>query len=299
MEVQAVLGANCLSSTYLILYIDDFEVCNPLGTSRKKHKITAVYWVLANIPPQFRATLKSIYLAVLCKAVDVKRYGHEAVLEPLLKDLIQLEEEGIFIPSLGKKIKGTILVVADNLGAHSLSGFVEKFSGPHSCQFCLGEHSEIQKKEVRTGSFQTRTKEELSVHVRTALDSATVTHCYGVKRQCTLTNKLRYFHVLSGYPPNLAHDLFEGIVPLELALCLNVLIRKKHFNLFQLNNLIRHFPFKWTDITDSPQPVPLNFATRKSVGGNAHENGPCCVCFLSLLISKCQKMNQHGITSWT
>lgn len=89
----------------LILYINDFEVCNPLGTSRKKHKITAVYWVLANSPPQFRATLKSIDLAVLCKAVDVKRYGHEAVLEPLLKDLIQLEEEGISIPSLGKKNK--------------------------------------------------------------------------------------------------------------------------------------------------------------------------------------------------
>lgn len=27
------------------LYIDDFEVCNPLGTSRKKHNICAVYWV--------------------------------------------------------------------------------------------------------------------------------------------------------------------------------------------------------------------------------------------------------------
>lgn len=34
----------------LILYIDDFEVCNPLGTSRKIHKVTAVYWVLENFP---------------------------------------------------------------------------------------------------------------------------------------------------------------------------------------------------------------------------------------------------------
>lgn len=25
------------------LYIDDFEICNPLGTSRKKHKLCAVY----------------------------------------------------------------------------------------------------------------------------------------------------------------------------------------------------------------------------------------------------------------
>ena len=32
------------------LYIDDFEVANPLGTSRLKHKMCAVYWVIANIP---------------------------------------------------------------------------------------------------------------------------------------------------------------------------------------------------------------------------------------------------------
>ena len=36
----------------LNLYVDDFEICNPLGSSRKKHKITAVYWVLASIYPE-------------------------------------------------------------------------------------------------------------------------------------------------------------------------------------------------------------------------------------------------------
>lgn len=269
---------NALSSTEdltlsLLLYIDDFEVCNPLGTSRKKHKITAVYWVLANVPLQFRATLKSIYLAVLCKAVDVKKYGYEAVLEPLLKDIVQLEEEGVFIPLFGKKIKGTIVsVVADNLGAHSLGGFLESFSGSHVCRFCLGKLSEFQVKEVRTGAFQARTKQEHSFHVQAALESPTVTHCFGVKRQCPLTKKLKYFDVLSGYPPDLLHDLFEGIVPLELALCLDLLIKKKYFTLFQLNGLISQFPYKWTDKSDSPKPIPLNFATRKSIGGNAHEN---------------------------
>lgn len=32
------------------LYVDDFELCNPLGTSRKKHKLCAVYLVLSNLP---------------------------------------------------------------------------------------------------------------------------------------------------------------------------------------------------------------------------------------------------------
>lgn len=39
----------------LILYVDDFEICNPLGTSRKKHKGTAVYWVLADVPSELRS----------------------------------------------------------------------------------------------------------------------------------------------------------------------------------------------------------------------------------------------------
>ncbi|XP_028322152.1 uncharacterized protein LOC114475494 isoform X2 [Gouania willdenowi] len=129
----------------LILYVDDFEVCNPLGTSRKKHKITAVYWVLANVPPLLRSSLTSIYLAILCKADDVKKFGYSAVLEPLLKDLASLEEEGLYIPSLGLRVKGTVYcVVADNLGAHSIGGFVESFSSTHVCRFCLGERSQFQ-----------------------------------------------------------------------------------------------------------------------------------------------------------
>ena len=64
----------------LILYIDDFETCNPLGTARKKYKTTAVYWTLGNIPSQLRSELTSIYLAVLGKADDVKRFGYGSLL---------------------------------------------------------------------------------------------------------------------------------------------------------------------------------------------------------------------------
>lgn len=58
-------------SISLALYIDDFEICNPLGTSRKKHKLCAVHWVIANLPVKYRSTLSNIYLAILCRSVDV------------------------------------------------------------------------------------------------------------------------------------------------------------------------------------------------------------------------------------
>lgn len=94
------------------------------------------------MPSTLQSALTTIHLALLCKAVDVKQLEYKAVLEPLLKDLATLEQEGIFISSVGKNIKGTVYcVIADNLGAHSISGLVESFTGPYICRFCLGHCS--------------------------------------------------------------------------------------------------------------------------------------------------------------
>ncbi|KAL2093349.1 hypothetical protein ACEWY4_010661 [Coilia grayii] len=264
----------------LILFVDDFEVCNPLGTSRRKHKITAVYWVLGDIPATLRSTLSSIFLAVLCRADDVKRYGYSKVLEPLLRDLKVLEDEGISVACLDKNLKGTAFcVVADNLGAHSIGGFVESFSASHYCRFCTAERSEVQSHAVNAGIFPLRTKHDHSLHVEKALNNSTHGHCFGVKSQCAISDRLSFFHAISGYPPDVMHDLLEGIVPLELGLCLNSLIKKKFFTLEELNHSIRQFPYKWSDKTNCPQAVPLDLASRRSIGGNAHENW----CLLRLL----------------
>lgn len=75
----------------LILYNDDFEICNPLGTSKKKHKICGLYWILGNLQPGCNSTLSSIYLAALIKTNDLKFYGYDNVLQPLLKELVILE----------------------------------------------------------------------------------------------------------------------------------------------------------------------------------------------------------------
>lgn len=159
----------------IILDVDDFEVCNPLGTSRKKYKITAIYWVLANLPCELQSELTSIHLSLLCRAVDVKQFECKIVLEPLLKDLVTLEQEGVFIPSAGKSIKGTVhCAAADNLGAHSISGLVESFTGPYTCRFCLGHSSKYQTHKVRGGAFPPRTKEDHRLHVQTVLEKIPV-----------------------------------------------------------------------------------------------------------------------------
>ncbi|KAK0153724.1 hypothetical protein N1851_004491 [Merluccius polli] len=170
----------------LILYVDDFKVCNPLGTSKKKQKITSVYFVLANVPSELRSALTSKYLAVLCKADDVKIFGYKAVLEPLLKDLSILEQEGIFVCSIGKNIKDYI-VLQEIIWVHiQLFGLVESFLGPYVCWFCLGHHSDFQQKEVQSGAFPPPTKEDHALHVKTAKENPILKHCYSVKKACSV-----------------------------------------------------------------------------------------------------------------
>lgn len=224
----------CLSkqeSISLILYIDDFEICNPLGTSRRKHKICGLYWTLGNLPPGCNSTLSSIYLAALIKSNDLKCYGYEKVLEPLINDLVILEQSGIFVTKLGRTVKGTVqCVVADNLGAHGIAGFVENFSGSYVCRFCTGERADFQTSKVRSGAFTLRTKDTHSDHLK-VLEENDMLNYYGVKSQCILSKRLSYFDVTTGFPPDIVHNLFEGIVPFELSLCLNALIKKKVFHI--------------------------------------------------------------------
>lgn len=255
------------------LYIDDFEVANPLGTSRKKHKMTSVYWVIANIPPKYRSTLHSIQLALLCKATHVKEYGYAKVLHPLIQDLASLEQHGVFVERLGECVRGTVLhVAADNLAAHSLAGFFESFTVERYCRFCMATRDEVQVKEVCSHAFEQRTVHTHNQQVQEVLQDPAVAKQYGVKGGCVLTDSLEHFHVVRGYPPDILHDLFEGIVPCELALCISDLIANKYFTLETLNHAIKSFPYTDNDKTDQPQLIARGFSTKGTIGGNGHEN---------------------------
>lgn len=257
----------------LFLYIDDFEVANPLGTSRNKHKLCAVYWVLGNLHPKYRSSLHSIQLALLCKVSNIKECGYEEVLRPLIHDLVSLEQQGVYIEQLGASIRGTVLfVAADNLAAHSLGGFFESFTVSQMCRFCMAKREEIQHKEVRTGSFQPRTKENHDRHVKEVQLDSTKAQEYGVKGSCPLSESLEHFHVVNGFPPDLLHDLLEGVVPVELAVCLKALMTKRYFSLATLNVAIKQFPYTFSDRTNQPQLIAKNFSSKGTIGGNGHEN---------------------------
>lgn len=97
---------------------------------------------------------------------------------------------------------------------------------------------------------------------------------------CVLAESLSFFKVTAGLPPDLTHDLFEGLIPVELAECFGLLIAKKYFTFERLNELIQAFPYKWRDKTNRPHLLPRAFQSNKNIGGNSHKNW----CLLRLIV---------------
>lgn len=141
----------------------------------------------------------------------------------------------------------------------------------HFCRFCVASKKDIQTCSVRCGSFVLRTKESHNLDISKLNENPKLKSVNGVKSVCVL-NELQYFHCITGFPPDFLHDLLEGIVPFELCLCLKKLIDRTYFTLDHLNTALQYFPYKFSDKTNSPQRISVNFHLTGTIGGNGHEN---------------------------
>ena len=94
----------------IILYHDEVEVCNPLGSHTSKHKVDLYYFTLGNINPKYRSKLCAIKLLAIVKAEDVLKYGPNQILAPICNDLWKLADGRTFvIHGEERKLFGTVV----------------------------------------------------------------------------------------------------------------------------------------------------------------------------------------------
>ncbi|KAL4710284.1 hypothetical protein ACJJTC_003564 [Scirpophaga incertulas] len=227
----------------LIVYFDDLETGNPLGSHSGKNKIGVVYISVALIPPEYSSRLENIFLATLFYSNDRNLVGNKAIFESLIKDLNMLYDEGINI-NVNESIKTVKFAVAcvagDNLGIHSVMGFHESFASSHYCRFCLLSKQECQ--------LQLSSNDNAKRNLVNYEDD--VTKCRGLKEKC-VWNEIKEFHVYKNLYCDVMHDFCEGIHRYGMALVINKLIGEKIFTLEQLNQRIKYFDF------NSSNPPPL------------------------------------------
>lgn len=257
-------NSNCLK---IILFQDAFEIVNPLGSAKKKHKLLGVYFTLANFYPHNRSSVAQTQLVLLGKEADCRHFGDDKVFGRLISDLKDLEANGIQVANdIG--VKGLVVCIAgDNLGSHYIGGFVESFCAEYMCRYCLATRCEVSAKPF-TGQSLERNRENYSAAVEFLDSNPTENSHEGIKRD-SVFNELTYFHVTSGLPPCVAHDLFEGLLSYDLALCVRYFVRMLFFLYDILNGRIKLFPFCGSDAANKPAEVPPN---GDRIGGQAVQN---------------------------
>ena len=107
----------------LILYSDEIELCNTVGTRVKKHKLLLFYYLVSNLPKKYCSVLDAINLFTVVKSEDIATDGFVIILESFLNDLKQLSVPDGYPIDLkdGETIRiraSLVAYVADNPAAH-------------------------------------------------------------------------------------------------------------------------------------------------------------------------------------
>ena len=244
----------------IIAFYDELELCNPLGTHIKKHKLGIVLFTLGNIHPKFRSTLRTISLLIAATAPIIVKHGLDKVFEPFVEDLRVLATDGISLSINGteRTFRGALLsMLGDNLSCHALGGFKESFSFAfricRTCMITREEYKHVSMSNELVLRTDTRHREHC-VLINGPIGEH-YSKIYGINRRSILLDAPYYTMFNGGMPHDIMHDVFEGGVALELSLLLgHCILTMKYLTLECYNELLINFDYDYTE-TNKPCPI--------------------------------------------
>ena len=252
----------------LLLFQDELEICNPLGSGKSKHKINVTYMTTLDIQSPYRSRVKSIQLVSLVLSRHWKKHGNQKCNEELLNDLLELEAEGVEVDVPEKKVvkAGLCYIVGDNLGLHQLAELSCCFSSGQICRVCQIEYKDACQKHLLYADIEEDFHPEAfdediynECADRAVDDGQPSHHTKGIKGHC-IFNKLKSFHSVRGMPPCLGHDFFEGIFAYDVQHLLDYVINKESLiSVEEFNHKLKNFNLNKRDASNRPN----IFKTRK------------------------------------
>jgi hypothetical protein len=118
-----------------------------------------------------------------------------------------------------------VLFSADNLGFHSIFGFLGSFSARKFCRLC--EVTKADTNKFVESQFEMRPAKSYDDSVALLQSTHYNSSLTGIKSECIL-NEIPAFDVMSNYVVDAMHDLLERTVPYELQLILPQLVKETH-----------------------------------------------------------------------
>ena len=261
--------ANNPDSVPLLLFQDELEVCNPIGSGKSKHKVNVTYYTTLDVQSAYRSRVKSLQLVSLVLSKNWKKHGNAKCNAELLTDILELESKGIEVNIPDKKVVKAALcyIVGDNLGLAQLAEFSACFSSGNICRVCHAEYKDVCQKHLIYANVEEGfhpdifTEESYNSYADIAEENgqASPETTMGIKGHC-IFNKLQSFHCVTGMPPCLGHDFYEGVFSYDVQHLLDYLINKeKLISMENFNRKLQDFKMNRRDSKNRPN----MFKTRK------------------------------------
>lgn len=264
-KAKVSMYANKIVVPYF-LYLDDFEINNPLGSHATVQSVCGVYYsfpVLENC-----SKLDNIFVAAFIKSTDLKQYGNDLSLQCLINELNSLEVDGVLINTKS----GTVhvhfilgLILGDNLGLNCILEFSRSISANYYCRFC-----KINKKDAQK---QTEESVQLLRNIQNYKDDVALNdfRTTGIYKDSIL-NTIESFHVTKNYAVDIMHDLFEGVCHYDMCEVLNYYINEVNiFTLDTLNSRKQQFNYGSYEIKNLSPSIKYTHIKNKRLKMTARE----------------------------
>lgn len=84
-------------------------------------------------------------------------------------------------------------------------------------------------------------------------------------------NELNYFDVTQAFPPDIMHDLLEGVIPLVIKLVLSWAHKEKHITIQELNDELQQLSIGQNDKKNKPVQLSERTFHKSGVAGSASQ----------------------------
>jgi hypothetical protein len=237
----------------LLLYTDEFGITNPLGSKSSSQKTFAMYFTIANIRKELRSQLQMYGHIFLCKSAAIKAEGLGACLKPFLDEWHLLQNNGIIVNNDRFDVH-FLYFPEDNLAAHLIGGFSKSFTAFRPSRFCMSTRQRMQE-VLDADECTMRSVALYETQLERVLQDESFSKTYGVSEPSPFSGKIVNFHPIHSLPPDIMHDLLEGVFPKVLALILKTWVTNGHLLLRDFNERMKTFPFFGTDKSEVPAPI--------------------------------------------
>lgn len=138
----------------------------------------------------------------------------------------------------------------DNLSAHMIGGFTMSFNSGRICRYCMASYGDI-KHIFEEDRFVLRTSEVHQCHLARIKQIPDDKATYGVNGPSPF-EELQYFDVTTALPPDIMHDLLEGVIPLVMKLVIGKAHTEKHITIREINEELQKLCIGQNDKANKP-----------------------------------------------